>query len=293
MYVKTDYVGAKTKTYETDVTWRHAMNFAAAIDDANPRYFDDERDGGIVAPPMIATSLTWPVSLNIGEYLIADGFPAHLNVNQVHYTETLEWHRPIVPGKKLRIEGELAALINHPAGTHMVMKYDAFDPDGALIFREYTGAMLRGVKTEGPSMGKDAVPMGKKYAASGDPLWVERIAIGPLAAHIYDGCGDISFPIHTSPKFAKSVGLPGIILHGTATLSMALRELINREGGADPDRMKVLDCHFTDMVIPGTFIDVRLLGKEAGDGGDDLYFEVLNDKGNRAISRGRLRIARP
>ncbi|UCG04133.1 MAG: MaoC family dehydratase N-terminal domain-containing protein [Candidatus Heimdallarchaeota archaeon] len=34
------------------------MNYAAAIDDNNEFYFDDERKDGIVAPPMFAVATT-------------------------------------------------------------------------------------------------------------------------------------------------------------------------------------------------------------------------------------------
>ena len=54
MQVSSSYVGSVSNPLEQEITWRHAMNFAAAVDDNNPIYFDDEREGGIIAPPMIA-----------------------------------------------------------------------------------------------------------------------------------------------------------------------------------------------------------------------------------------------
>ena len=40
-------------------------NYAAALDDANPRYLDDSLPGGLVAPPMFAVAVTWPISERI------------------------------------------------------------------------------------------------------------------------------------------------------------------------------------------------------------------------------------
>ena len=51
------YTGGRSKVFETEVTARRAMNYAAALDDGNPRYFDDTRPGGIIAPPMLAVAL--------------------------------------------------------------------------------------------------------------------------------------------------------------------------------------------------------------------------------------------
>jgi hypothetical protein len=290
MEVSTRFVGSKTKPHKVALNWRQTTNFAASIGDNNPSYFDDERPDGIVAPPMIVAALTWPVSLNIGDYLIADAFPAHLQVHQVHYSESVIWHTLMRPEDHLTINGELVALLNHPIGTHMVMRYEAANADGTPVFTEYTGAILRGVKIEGPSIGKENCPPINKYNGGADPAWVASQHIDPLAPYIYDGCADISFPIHTSPKFAKSVGLPGIILHGTATLGMAVRELVNRETDGNPGRLKELDCNFTDMVMPGSDINIRLLGREDAGDGTNLFFEVTNDSGRKAISRGRLKV---
>jgi acyl dehydratase len=82
------------------------------------------------------------------------------------------------------------------------------------------------------------------------------------------------------------VGLPGIILQGTCTLALAARELVNREAGGDPTRLKTLSCRFSGMVRPGTSIRVELKSRSRG----DLFFEVLNQEGEKAVSKGYARI---
>jgi acyl dehydratase len=94
------------------------------------------------------------------------------------------------------------------------------------------------------------------------------------------------FPIHTSRAFARQVGLPGNILQGTATLSYAVREIINREAGGNPLTLKTVLCRFTGMVFPGTVIRVQLVGKSVKQDGTDLHFNVLNQEGQKAISDG-------
>ena len=64
MQVSSSYAGSSSKPLQCEVTWRHAMNYAAAIGDDNPWYFDDEREGGIIAPPMLSVALTWPFGQN-------------------------------------------------------------------------------------------------------------------------------------------------------------------------------------------------------------------------------------
>lgn len=36
------FVGTSIKPYRTKIVWRDTMNYAAAIGDNNPAYFDDE-----------------------------------------------------------------------------------------------------------------------------------------------------------------------------------------------------------------------------------------------------------
>ena len=288
MEMDSKFVGLQTCPYKTKVTLRQAMNYAAAVNDANPRYLDDERSGGIIAPPMIVAALTWPISLNIGDYLEDKSFPTQCTQQQVHHSESIRWYAPIMPGQSLEIRGELAALLAHPAGCEMIMRYDAYE-DEQLVFTEYSGALLRGVQLVGEEKGREQVPEILKAPGFEEPVWVEQIDIDPLAAHVYDGCADISFPIHTSPAFAHKVGLPAILLQGTATLAHAVKTITNREREGDSNSLRELDCTFTGMVFPGERIDVRLIRREQVEGnGDICYFDVLNQAGKRAISRGRM-----
>lgn len=74
-------------------------------------------------------------------------------------------------------------------------------------------------------------------------------------------------------------------MQGTATLALAAREIVDREAGGDPGRLKALGCRFSGMVLPGSEIRVRLLTKDVKETGH-LFFEVINAEGQRAISQG-------
>ncbi|MBI5092459.1 MAG: MaoC family dehydratase N-terminal domain-containing protein [Candidatus Hydrogenedentes bacterium] len=291
MELSSRHVGIHINPFDLEVTPRHAMNYAAAVGDNNPVYFDDERQGGIIAPPMLCVALTWPVSEKFWQYGNSGDFPFDVLQRQVHYTETLEWNRPMRPGEKLRLEGEVFSIAPHQAGTHMVLRYRGADSEGLPVFTEYIGGLLRGVRCKDGAKGDEKVPPIPRYVYTGSPEWEQPIAIDPLAAHVYDACADIYFPIHTSVKFAHSVRLPRTILHGTATLSLAIREMTNREAGADPGRLKALGCRFTGMVIPGTTITVQLLSREVRGDLTDLHFVVLNHDGKKAISDGCLTVS--
>jgi len=118
MHLDSSFTGTALREYRTTVSWRQTMNYAAAINDPNEAYFNDERPGGIIAHPMNCAAITWPITEKIGDYIESTGFPRELIMTQVHFTEHLEIHRPVVPGDELVVRGHIASIQPHRAGTH-------------------------------------------------------------------------------------------------------------------------------------------------------------------------------
>lgn len=290
MKIDSSFTGTPLKDYTTTVTWRTTMNYAAAVGDANPVYFDDEGGKIVIAPPMCAVALTWPVSERIGEFIDDKNFPVDIIKTQVHYTEHLAFHRSVRPGDILTIKGRVAAIMPHRAGTVTVIRFDAIDHDGEKVFTEHIGAMMRGVECVGKSRGQEYLPTVPSVNSDGSIKWEKVIHIDRMQPFIYDGCTNIHFPIHTSVGFAKMVGLPDIILQGTATLAFAARELINNEAFGDPQRLKELACKFTGMVVPPGDIRVQLIQRQERDNASDLFFEV-HGKDGPVLSKGYARIS--
>lgn len=285
MQIDSTNAGARLKEFNTEATWRQTMNYAASVGDSNPCYFDDTRKGGVIAPPMFAEAVTWRVSSRIWEFLDSKAFPVELLMTQVHYTEHVRFHRPVVPDSKLKLEGEVVAILPHRAGSHVVIKYDALDKAGEPLFTMHTGAMLRGVECAGGGKGEELLPRVPDPPGDG-PARQSKIDIHPLASYVYDGCADIFFPIHTSPRFAKSVGLPGIILQGSATLAHAAREIVDNEAGGDPLLLREIFCRFSGMVLPGASIVFSLDSARKMERGRELFFSVINAEGKKVLSGG-------
>ena len=290
MKMHSHYVGLELNKYRIEVTARRSMNYAASLGDSNPLYFDDERDGGLLAPPMLSVGLTWPVTSNIWDYIGEQDFPTHLLLTQVHYSEHLVFHVPLRPGMRLVIRGKIVAILPHRAGTQIVLRYDANQIDGAPVFSEYIGGLLRGVECADQGRREKDLPVSPQASPSMAPLWEVPQWIDRLASYVYDGCADLHFPIHTSPAFAHQVGLPGIILQGTATLAHATRCLVDRQASGDPQRLKELSCRFSSMVLPGSEIMIRLLAERQDVNGMHLFFDVLNAEGKKAIRDGYARV---
>lgn len=288
--INSEAVGLQSKPCDVTLTWRQTMNFAAGIEDANPHYFDDEREDGLVAPPLISVALTWPLSERFAEFWGDAVSPAVL-LRQVHYTEHLQWFRPMSPGDTLHIQGEIVAITPRRSGTYMVVCYRATSDAGETVFEEHSGVVLRDVACTDAGRASKPLPEAPGPPPASAPLWQKRRAVSPLAAHVYDACANIVFPIHTSIRFAHAFGLPGTLLQGTATLAMAATELLNAEAGGDPARLQTLGGKFTGNVFPGSEIAVRLLKKETVGYTVGLFYDVLDADGQNAIRDGYATVA--
>ncbi len=292
MKLDSKLAGTRLTPHKAHITWRDTTNFAAAIQDDNPLYFDDREEKGLVAPPTFPVAVTWPILSNLGQHIESNSFPKEVLFTQVHYTEHLIVHRLIHPGDALNLKGQVAAILPHRAGTHAVIELVATDQKKEPVFTEYIGAMLRGVECRGEA-GKQHLPTRPEFDPPdppGAPVWACKIPIEPWLPYVYDGCTHIEFPIHTSPKFAEEVGLPGIILQGTATLALAVRELVNRETGGDPSRVGQIACNFTGMVTPGTEVEIACLGYKDHSHHRDIFFNVVTADNKQALRSGYLKI---
>lgn len=289
MKIDSDIVGAKIREYRTEVSWRRTTNYAAATGDMNPRYIDDSREGGITAPPMFAVAVTWPVVENIHRYVDIP-YPPELFLTLVHYTEHIEFFSPVKPGDTLTVNGEVAALIPRKSGTQIIFKFEVTNQRGLPVFTEYMGGLLRGVECMDGGKGNEAIPAVPDWDTADFPVWEAVLPVGREAPYVYDGCTGIVFAIHTSPAFARAVGLPDIILQGTATLAYSVSQLVNREAGGDPARLEAVHCEFRGMVFPGSSIRVQLTSRNTSGGAVHLFFRALNEQGQSAISRGYARL---
>lgn len=289
MKINADLAGTGLRPYQTRISWRDTTNFAAAVEDYNLNYFDDRQEKQILSPPLFPVAVTWPILSRLENFIEIADFPKEVLMTQVHYTEHLILHRLVRPGDDLLLTGTLKAFLPHRAGTHAIICLNAQDQNGAPVFTEYIGAMLRGVDC-GPGGRAGEIPLIPENDDTAAALWTSDIHIDPLRPYVYDGCTNIEFPIHTSPNFAQAVGLPGIILQGTATLAYAIRELVNKEADQDPARILEIACRFTGMVMPGTDIQVVCTGKKAHDDFTDVFFEVHNSEQKKAVRSGYVKI---
>jgi acyl dehydratase len=116
----------------------------------------------------------------------------------------------------------------------------------------------------------------------GDPIEL-KVTPDPYVTVRYAGASGDFNPIHIDEEFARSVGLPGRILHGLWTMAQVARAHTDAAGG--PDRLKSLSVQFRGMGRMGEEIVLTGTVRESADGTAIVDSEAQQN-GQRIIRRG-------
>jgi acyl dehydratase len=104
----------------------------------------------------------------------------------------------------------------------------------------------------------------------------------------YAGASGDFNPIHLDDEFARSVGLPGRILHGLWTMAQVARA--QTETGGGPESLKRLAVQFRGMAVPEAEITVTSTVREERDG--EVAVSVDAEQGGKRIVRGAEAVVR-
>ena len=99
----------------------------------------------------------------------------------------------------------------------------------------------------------------------------------------YAGAGGDFNPIHLDDEFARSVGLPGKILHGLWTMAQVARAQ-SRDAG-DPLALESLSVQFRGMGVPEREVVVRSATREEAGGRRTVDCEAVQGEA-RLVRRG-------
>ena len=91
-----------------------------------------------------------------------------------------------------------------------------------------------------------------------------RVTPDRYLTYRYAGASGDFNPIHIDEEFARSVGLPGPILHGLWTMAQVARAQTEAAGG--PERLRRLSVQFRGMGVPEQEVRVSSKVREVSDG---------------------------
>jgi acyl dehydratase len=124
----------------------------------------------------------------------------------------------------------------------------------------------------------------------GDSIPELRVTPDRFLTVRYAGASGDYNPIHIDEEFAKSVGLPGRILHGLYSMAQVARA--QTEAGGGPGSLRRLSVQFRGMGFPEQEIVVTGTVRETRDGVAIVEAEA-EQSSNRIIRNAEAEIALP
>lgn len=278
-----------TASLTADVDARWLMSYAAGIGDHRPAFLDPSRAGGIVGHPVFAVCPEWPVIIAVGRAApVRDTEGATRRTEHeraeraraVHATHDLHVHRLVRPGDTLTTTGTVVGVEHHRAGVLQTLRLDTVDGQGAPVATTWQGSMFLGAELDGaevlPGAPETVTPDGvDDEAGTGAEIITVHRSVDRGAAHVYTECARIWNPIHTDTVVARAAGLPDIILHGTATMALAVSAVIDRFAEGDPALVRRVVGRFAGMVVLPSELVVRMVARENPSGTTLVSVDVV------------------
>jgi acyl dehydratase len=200
----------------------------------------------------------------------------------VHYEQDMVFHRRLEPGMTVVSRARPVALLPRPNGTSLVIRTETRTEAGELVNEQYVTEFFRGV-TAPEGVGERAPD--HRLEKDGDALAEVASPIADDQAARYAAASGDDFAIHLDDEFARSVGLPGRIVHGLCTLAFAGRAVLETAGIDDPSRVRRLAVRFSAPVFPGDTVTTQVWRVDGGYG-----FETVDGQGNAVLKDGRLEL---
>ena len=279
MPVDTSAVGSRAGPWTGEIDARWLMSYAAGIDRTDDVYLDTLRTGGVIGHPMFPVAPEWQLITDRTQRVRMGSMTPDEGIRGVHAGHDIVLHRPIAACAQVSIVSEVIGVEATKPGALVTTRFDARGPDDTHLWTTTMRSMYRGVAVDGV----DASPSDiEPPPPTGSPGRTEErvVHLGPHAAHVYTECARIWNPIHTDPMVAKAAGLPGIILHGTATLAHGVSFAMDVLG-AGPEQVARVGGSFRAMVRLPSDITIRVTPDDGV-----ARFEVLNTDREPAVRDG-------
>jgi acyl dehydratase len=276
-------VGLQAGPCRAAIDARWLMAYAAAAGLHRPSAFDTTAAAGPLAHPLFPVCYEWPLLVEIRARAIGEAAAPF----GVHASHRLTLHRLPREGDDLTSTARVTAASARRSGTLVMVRLDTRDARGGLVSETDYGSLYRGVALGDAAPGDAPLLPARPPAppAAPPPRWTERVDVPYHLGHVYTECARIWNPIHTDLAAARAAGLPGPILHGTATLALAVSRLVERDLGGDSGAVRGIAARFTGMVPLASTFTVHAGPRHP----DHIAFEAVDAEGARVISEGVLR----
>lgn len=274
-------VGSLTIAKSELLDARRVLTFAAGINEVDPAYLDDSA-GECLVHPGIAFSLQYNAQGRLG--IVTGSADAWLGA--VHAETDLRIHQPFSVGDMITTQGQVVARRQLPSGVYNLERYRMIGAGGQLLAELDFGLIFRGVQLTGGERHLETAPPKPELISETEPVLLREMFVSRNMLHHYTGCTGIFAAIHTEKRLAVAAGFPDIILHGSATKSIALSAVVAQNFDGDPARVTRFCGQLRGIIPADTNIRIEQLGTTEDESQRHIFFRVLNASGEAAVANG-------
>jgi acyl dehydratase len=203
----------------------------------------------------------------------------------VHYEHDIVLHRPLEPGTSLISAAKPEALLPRPTGTALVLRGESRLESGELVAEHHETDFYRGVVA---AAGRGERAPSHRLEVHGPPLAEIAYPIADDLTDRYAAASGDDFAIHLDDAFARSVGLPGRIVHGLCTMALAGRAVLDAAGVDEPRALRRLAVRFSAPLFPGDTLTTRVWRLRT-----DVYgFDAVRTDGTTVATDGLAELTR-
>ena len=273
-----DAIGTPTDPVEYEVTREKIAAYAAATNDSIAAACRRRhRPAGVRRRPRVSAERDGRACSVI---------PGELLGAILHGEQDIHFHRPIEPGMKLSTIGTPIGMRQRSSGDHRRHQDRDARPTASLCVDQYWTTFVRGAQGA-EDVGEEAPPhrFDESLREREPDAEVAQTYDADQTFRYAEASGD-PMQIHLDDAFAKSVGLPGIIIHGLCTMAFTSVAAIEHACPDDPTRLKRLAVRFAAIALPEQTITTRIWDTDGG-----YAYETTSDAGAVVIKDGWAEVA--
>jgi acyl dehydratase len=279
---KADAIGQPGEAVAFPVERERIAAYAAATNDDIPRHA-----AGDLAPPVFSIV---PAFQAMGMAAMAV-IPPELLGAILHGEQDFHFRKAIEPGMELETVATPVGMRQRSSGVTVAVRTDTRDAGGDLVTEGYSTTFVRGAQGA-EDVGEEAPPhrFDESLREREPDAEVAQAYDADQTFRYAEASGD-PMQIHLDEGFAKSVGLPGIIIHGLCTMAFTSVAAIKSFTPDDPTRLRRLAVRFASIALPEQTVTTRLWAAGQRDGRDCYAYETTSDAGAVVIKDGWAEIA--
>ena len=274
---KAEAIGTTGEPVRFTVERERIAAYAAATNDSIAKHTSGE-----LAPPVFSIV---PAFQSLGMASLAV-IPGELLGAILHGEQDFHFHRPIEPGMELETVSTPIGMCQRSSGVTVAVRGETRDGSGELVTEQYMTSFVRGA--QGVEDTGDVAPEHgfDDTLREREPDAEVSLAYDADQTFRYAEASGDPMPIHLDDEFAKSVGLPGIIIHGLCTMAFTSVAVLESFASEDPARLKRLAVRFASIALPEQTITTRLWAAGEREGRSAYAFETSSDAGALVIKDG-------